>query len=159
MFVIRLRRHALAVALPALLLAAAAPAHAGPPRAASGRLPERTGNSASAVDRVADFYGAYIDVLNGQGHSHLADALREFYLTDDLRARLGTWEKEHGGDGVLRAQGLPTSWAVAYNDSGMGHVWTRVTLTWTGNGRSAHTVLAVQSDQSSLRISDIHEDT
>ncbi|MEU7168227.1 hypothetical protein AB0A70_26890 [Streptomyces morookaense] len=159
MSVIRLRRHTLAVALPALLLAAAAPAHAQPSGAVSGRMPEHSGSSASAVDRVADFYGAYIDVLNGRGRSHLADELREFYLTDDFRARLGSWEKEHGGDGVLRAQSVPTSWTVAYNDSGMGHVWTRVTLTWTGQGRSAHTVLAVQSDQSSLRISDIHGDT
>ncbi|MFI1798766.1 hypothetical protein ACH427_15640 [Streptomyces sp. NPDC020379] len=156
MSAIRIPRHAaLAVALPALLLAVSAPGHP----ATAEPAPSRGGSPASAVDRVADFFGAYSDVLHDQGRGRLSDSLREHYLTADLRTRLELWEKEHGGDGVLRTEGTPSSWTVTYGDSGMGHTWTHVVLTCDAHGHSTRTRLEVQSDLATLRISDIHEAT
>ncbi|MFI7413417.1 hypothetical protein ACIBU0_32550 [Streptomyces sp. NPDC049627] len=116
----------------------------------------RSGSPASVVDRVADFYGAYIDVLYDSGRGRLADSLRGHYLTPKLRSSLARWEAAHHKDGVLRAKGVPISWQVVYNDSGMGHCWTRVTLTWQDAGKHVHrTRLMVQSDLATRLISGI----
>ncbi len=121
--------------------------------------PARSGSPMSAVDRVADFYGTYIDVLHDSGRNGLTDALRGHYLTDRLRANLVRWEGAHHNDGVLRAEGVPIAWEVVYNDSGMGHCWTRVTLTWQDPGKRVHhTRLMVQSDLQTQLISDIRAD-
>lgn len=122
----------------------------------SGGDPVRGGSPDSAVDRVADFYGAYIDAVSGDSGS-LPESLRAYYLTQDLQQRLAVWEQTHHADGVLRAQNVPTHWEVAYDNSGAGHLFTTVTLTW-GTGKSAdHTRLAVQSDLSTKLISDIED--
>ncbi|MDN3029197.1 hypothetical protein [Streptomyces sp. S.PB5] len=118
--------------------------------------PGRAGRPTSAVDRVADFYGACIDVLYDCGRSRLADALRTHYLTAGLRQDLARWEAEHHRDGVLRAKGVPVAWKVVHNDSGMGHCWTRATLTWQDSADRTHrTRLMIQSDLATLLISGI----
>ncbi|AZQ40899.1 hypothetical protein EJ357_43700 [Streptomyces cyaneochromogenes] len=118
--------------------------------------PARSGSPTSTVDRVADFYGAYIDVLFDSGRGRLANSLRGHYLTEQLRSSLARWEAAHHRDGVLRAKGVPIAWKVVYNDSGMGHCWTRVTLTWQDTGNQVHrTHLMVQSDLATRLISGI----
>ena len=156
------------VALGGMLLAVAASAPAaatgirttaGPTAAATTAPPARRGSPDSAVDRVADFYGAYIDVLYDSGRGRLADALRTHYLTAGLRADLAHWETAHHKDGVLRAKGVPIAWEVVYNDSGTGHCWTRLTLTWQDSaGRVRRTHLMIQSDLESQLISGIRVD-
>ncbi|MFF4550087.1 hypothetical protein [Streptomyces sp. NPDC001435] len=148
-----------------LALAASAPAAATGGRTDAGAgvaaktAPARKGSPRSAVDRVADFYGAYVDVLYDSGRNGLADALRAHYLTVGLRANLAQWESAHHKDGVLRAKGVPIAWEVVYNDSGMGHCWTRVTLTWQDSGDRVHrTHLMIQSDLESQLISGIRAD-
>ncbi|WP_328500526.1 hypothetical protein OG828_07275 [Streptomyces sp. NBC_00457] len=60
---------------------------------------------------------------------------------------------------MLRAKGVPTAWQVVYNDSGMGHCWTRVTLTWQDPGNRSHrSHLMIQSDLATGRISGIRLD-
>ncbi|MFD8396405.1 hypothetical protein ACFV2N_46360 [Streptomyces sp. NPDC059680] len=121
--------------------------------------PGRNGSPDSLVDRVADFYGAYIDARYGSGDTRLAQAMRDHYLTAGLRHSLVQWEAAHRLDGMLRAKGVPTAWQVAYNDSGMGHTWIRVTLTWQGSGNRSHlTHLVIQADLATMRISDIETD-
>ncbi|WP_409054974.1 hypothetical protein [Streptomyces sp. SYP-A7185] len=116
----------------------------------------RSGDPQSAVDHVADFYGTYIDALYDSGRGRLTDALRRHYLTADARHSLARWEAAHHKDGVLRANGVPARWTVVYNDSGMGHCWTRVTLTWKDPGHDTrHTHLMVQSDLATRLISGI----
>ncbi|MEU7576055.1 hypothetical protein AB0B50_00375 [Streptomyces sp. NPDC041068] len=122
--------------------------------------PVRSGSPTSTVDHVADFYGTYIDVLHDAGRGSLANSLRHHYLTPGLRKSLVRWETAHHRDGVLRAKGVPTAWKVTYQDSGMGHCWTRVTLTWHDrHHRSHHSHLVVQSDIATMDISGIRADT
>ncbi|MEU3563343.1 hypothetical protein [Kitasatospora sp. NPDC006786] len=116
----------------------------------------RSGSPDSAVDRVADFYGAYIDAVS-DGTDDLGDQLRSHYLTEDFRQRLAAWEEANHADGVLRAQDVPTRWEVLYHDSGAGHLFTTVTLTWGTGPDAGHTRLAVQSDLSTKLISDIED--
>ncbi|WP_329586529.1 hypothetical protein OG500_35900 [Kitasatospora sp. NBC_01250] len=116
----------------------------------------RSGSPDSAVDRVADFYGAYIDAVS-DGTDDLSDQLRAHYLTQDLRQRLAAWEEANHADGVLRAQDVPTAWEVSYQDSGAGHLFTTVTLTWGTGPDAGKTRLAVQSDLSTKLISDIED--
>ncbi|MFE2645647.1 hypothetical protein ACFXDO_24215 [Streptomyces nigra] len=151
---------------PAALIGAVAALGASVPAVASGievdtpatsaTAPARSGSPTSAVDRVADFYGAYIDILYDSGRGGPANALRGHYLTEQLRSSLARWEAVHHKDGVLRAKGVPIAWKVVYNDSGMGHCWTRVTLTWQDSGNRVHrTQLMVQSDLATRLISGI----
>ncbi|MBJ3810678.1 hypothetical protein JGB26_26875 [Streptomyces flavofungini] len=127
---------------------------------APAAVPARSGAPTSTVDRVADFYGAYIDVLFDTGKGRLAHALRSHYLTAGLRQSLVRWESAHHKDGVLRVKSVPTAWKVVYNDSAMGHCWTRVTLTWQDSGNHVHhTRLLVQSDLATRLISGIKADT
>ncbi|WJV44749.1 hypothetical protein [Streptomyces flavofungini] len=126
---------------------------------APAAVPSRSGAPTSTVDRVADFYGAYIDVLYDTGGGRLSQALRGHYLTAGLRHSLARWESVHHKDGVLRIKGVPTAWKVVYNDSGMGHCWSRVTLTWKDSGNHVHhTRLMVQSDLATRLISAIKAD-
>ncbi|MFR0354649.1 hypothetical protein [Streptomyces sediminimaris] len=158
------RRLALGAVVPALAVTAPAAA-AGPPThegsaVATTPAPAREGTPRSTVDRVADFYGAYIDVQYDSGRNGLANSLRAHYLTAGLRADLARWEAAHHKDGVLRAKGTPVAWRVVYNDSGMGHCWTRVTLTWQDPGNRTHrTHLMIQSDLGSRLISGIRAGT
>ncbi|QIS14126.1 hypothetical protein [Nocardia arthritidis] len=116
----------------------------------------RAGSPDSAVDRVADFYAAYIDAVD-DGTDDLGNELRAHYLTEDLRQRLAAWEEANHADGVLRAQDVPTRWEANYHDSGAGHLFTTVTLTWGTGPDAGHTRLAVQSDLSTKLISDIED--
>jgi hypothetical protein len=138
---------------------------ARPPRAAAtGRpadlaAPARDGSPRSSVSHVADFYGAYTDALHDVGRGQLADVLRRHYLTPELRRELDRWETLHHQDGVLRAADLPVAWSVAYGDSGMGHCWSRVTLTWEEPGHAVrHTRLRIRSDLATRLISGIWPD-
>lgn len=74
--------------------------------------PARSGSNGPVYDRVADFYGAYIDAVTDSGSGHLDTQLRAFYLTSGLRSRLATWENREHADGVLRAQDVPRAWKV-----------------------------------------------
>ncbi|WP_416969513.1 hypothetical protein [Streptomyces sp. 4F14] len=116
----------------------------------------RSGSPESTVDRVADFYGAYIDAVY-DGTDDLGAALRAHYLTQELRGRLAQWEETNHADGVLRAQNVPLQWEVRYSDSGAGHAFTVVTLTWDSGTNPERTTLAVQSDLSTRLISDIKD--
>lgn len=116
----------------------------------------RSGSPGSAVDRVADFYGAYIDAVD-DGTDDLGNELRAHYLTEDFRQRLAAWEEANHADGILRAQDVPTSWEVRYHDSGAGHLFTTVTLTWGTGPGARQTKIAVQGDLSTKLISDIED--
>jgi hypothetical protein len=116
----------------------------------------RTGSPDSAVDRVADFYAAYIDTVS-DGIDELGEQLRAHYLTEDLRQRLAAWEEANHADGILRAQDVPIAWQVRYHDSGAGHLFTTVTLTWGTGSDAGITRLAIQSDLSTRLISDIED--
>ncbi|MFE0100252.1 hypothetical protein [Streptomyces sp. NPDC059009] len=117
--------------------------------------PARSGSPGPAYDRVAHFYGAYIDVANDPGSNALAAQARNFYLTKDLRARLLTWEKRHDADGVLRAQNVPSAWKVTPGDNAMGHTYSTVRLTWGTGKHVTYTYLSVRSDLETRKISDI----
>ncbi|WP_053730844.1 hypothetical protein [Streptomyces sp. WM6378] len=117
----------------------------------------RGGSPDSAVDRVADFYGAYIDAVS-DGTDDLGSQLRSHYLTEDLRQRLAAWEEANHADGVLRAQDVATRWEVKYRDSGGGVLSCTVTLTWGTGPDAGQTQLAVRSDLSTKLISDIEDD-
>ncbi|MGH4032084.1 hypothetical protein ACQB60_24470 [Actinomycetota bacterium Odt1-20B] len=120
------------------------------------RTAGRSGDTHSTVDRVADFYGAYIDVVHDSGRGPLANSLRHHYLTSGLRHSLAAWEAVHHRDGMFRSKATPTTWSVAYNDSGMGHCWTRVDLSSRSPGHHArHTHLTVQSDLATGLISGV----
>ncbi|MFE3169793.1 hypothetical protein [Streptomyces sp. NPDC059224] len=125
----------------------------GPAAPASGAL-GRAGRPLSAVDHVADFYGAYTDALRDRGRGQLADALRHHYLTPELRRSLISWEAVHDRDGLLRARGVPASWRVVYDNSGTGHCWSRVTLVWEDDENHPYrtTRLLVRSDPATRRI-------
>lgn len=134
-------------------VAASAGSQSAAPAASVGSV-VRSGSRQSATDRVADFYGAYIDAVSARS-AGLRDALRSAYLTAGLRERLTAWEAAEHTDGVLRAQDVPVSWSVSTDGAGAGHVFTTVTLV-RGTGRHPVTTrLAVQSDLSTRRISDI----
>jgi hypothetical protein len=147
-----------------LTTAASVPAVANSPERSEGPggpppAPARSGSPGPVYDRVAHFYGAYIDVANDPGSNAAAAELRKFYLTADLRARLLAWEKQNDADGILRAQHVPSAWKVTPGDSGMGHTYTTVRLTWDSGpgtgGEKTYTYLTVRSDLESRKISDI----
>lgn len=90
-----------------------------------------------------------------RGSGHLGSQLRTFYLTKDLRTRLAKWESREHADGVLRAQDVPRAWKVTAGDSGAGHTWSTVRLTWGSAQHPTYTYLTVQSDLATKKISDI----
>ncbi|MCZ0999144.1 hypothetical protein O1M63_15190 [Streptomyces mirabilis] len=102
-----------------------------------------------------ELYGAYIDAVTDEGSGHLGSQLRTFYLTKDLRTRLAKWESREHADGVLRAQDVPRAWKVTAGDSGAGHTWSTVRLTWGSAQHPTYTYLTVQSDLATKKISDI----
>nr|WTB31365.1 hypothetical protein OG781_19425 [Streptomyces sp. NBC_00830] len=139
----------------ALLAAAVVPAAAAAPQATAPATVRSTA-SAPAYQQVAHFYGAYIDAAGTEGGGKLTTALRAFYLTPVLRSRLRTWEARHDADGVLRAQNnTPLSFKVTAGDSGAGHTWSKVRLTWSGGKHPTHTYLRVRSDLRTGKISRI----
>jgi len=160
----RVRRTVLAAALAVAAFTAPAVAQAPPPspRLAAQTPVVKTGSPVTTIDRVADFYGAYIDAVYDTGRGRrLATELRKFYLTAGLQRSLAAWERGNHADGVLRAQNAPTAWAVKYDSSGDGHLWSLVRLTWgtgtwgTGAERT-YSYFRVQSDIHTRLISDIY---
>ncbi len=139
-----------AVAVPAVAASGGRPAAAVAPAGTA----VRAGSPDSATDRVADFYGAYIDAVSG-GTGHLGDDLRAHYLTAGLRERLAAWEAVQHADGVLRAQDVPVSWSVSSDGAGAGHVFTTVDLVWGYGPHPQKSRLKVRSDLSTKLISDI----
>ncbi|MGQ4420021.1 hypothetical protein ACN6LA_007782 [Streptomyces sp. SAS_269] len=139
-----------------LTLAAVTPALAGTganhTRAA---VSSAQGDPRNATQRVADFYGAYIDsVWAADDPAAIANAkaLRAFYLSAAAQKKAGAYEKKNHADGILFAQNVPVRWKVAYTGSGMGHSTSRVTLTWSDGGNAQVTRIDVQSDLQTLKI-------
>ncbi|MGW3874888.1 hypothetical protein ACWEC4_28785 [Streptomyces sp. NPDC005055] len=141
--------------LTALLAAAVVPAAAAAPQAPAAPAAVRSTASAPAYQQVAHFYGAYIDAAGTEGGGKLTTALRAFYLTPALRSQLRTWEARNRADGVLRAQNTPLALKVTAGDSGAGHTWSKVRLTWNGGKHPTYTYLTVQSDLRTGKISGI----
>ncbi|MFF4756324.1 hypothetical protein ACWD5R_38635 [Streptomyces sp. NPDC002514] len=146
----------------ALSLTAVAPALAGTGTAHTGgraaSAPTVQGDPRSATQRVADFYGAYIDsVWDGEDPAAGADAkaLRAFYLTADARRKVEAYEAKEHADGILFAQNVPVKWKVAATGSGGGHATNRVTLTWSDGPRAQVTKIDVRSDLRTLKITDL----
>ncbi|MFI6059581.1 hypothetical protein [Streptomyces sp. NPDC051286] len=139
------------------LLAAASvvPAAAAAPQAPAPATQLRSTHVTPAHQQVAHFYGAYIDAVTAGGGGRLATALRSFYLTPGLRSQLRTWEARNHADGVLRAQNTPLALKVTAGDSGAGHTWSKVRLTWSGGKHPRYTYLTVQSDLQTGKISGI----
>lgn len=165
MFTARLTRRAAAgVAVTAIALAGAtalpalaASTHHSAERTATATI--RDGSPFSTVDRVADFYGAYIDAPFNGGDTDVAAALRAGYLTAQFQQQLAAWEADAHADGVLRAQDTPSHWSVSPEGAGAGHAFTRVTLTWGSVAHPDYTYLKVRSDLATGLISDIEPDT
>jgi hypothetical protein len=135
-----------------VLASASSPAAAPAPHGASA--PVRGGDPASTVDRVADFYGAYIDSVYSSMGGLGAD-LRAHYLTKSLQTQLAAWEKVNHADGVLRAQSVPNAWVVTSDGAGAGHAFTTVTFTWGTGASATHTHVSVQSDLATGLIAQI----
>ncbi|GGO84744.1 hypothetical protein [Wenjunlia tyrosinilytica] len=114
--------------------------------------PTASGTPDSALTRINDFYGAYIDAGSEEGGGKLATELRKFYLTKGLQKKLAKWEDKNHADGVLRAQSIPSKWSVTSDGSGAGHTWATVKLTWGGG---VVTKIHVQADLATKKISDI----
>ncbi|MFE6662843.1 hypothetical protein ACFVFH_04660 [Streptomyces sp. NPDC057697] len=149
----RIGRTLLASAL--LTAVAAVPAVAATPQTAHAPAQVRKETSTSAHQQVAHFYGAYIDAVSAEGGGKLATALRTFYLTPGLRSQLKTWEQRNHADGVLRAQNTPIAFRVTPGDSGAGHTWSTVRLTWSGGKHPTYSYLTVRSDLRTGKISGI----
>ncbi|MDI3387010.1 hypothetical protein QIS99_12490 [Streptomyces sp. B-S-A8] len=133
-----------------------APVQAKEPSAAAA--PSHSGGPKNVAERVAHFYAAYVDVAysaNDLADDSAATELRKFYLTSELRSRLAKWEQQNEADGVLMAQNVPSAWKVTPGDSGMGHTWSTVRLTWGSGQDRTYTYIAVQSDLATRKISDI----
>ncbi|WP_327355899.1 hypothetical protein [Streptomyces sp. NBC_01304] len=126
-----------------------------PASSPSSGPPSRSGGPHVVYDRVAHFYGAYIDVANDPGSNAAAAELRKFYLTPALRQRLLDWEKRNDADGVLMAQNVPNAWKVTAGDSGMGKTRSTVRLTWGAGKNRTYTYLEVSSDLATRKIVDI----
>lgn len=136
---------------------ATVPAAAVGPQGAPAGAAARSGLAAPASQEVAHFYGAYIDAVATEGGGQLASSLRDFYLTPRLRAELGDWEAANHADGVLRAQNTPAGFRVTEGDSGAGHTWSTVRLTWGSAADPTYTYLKVRSDLATGKISGIRE--
>ncbi|MCX5343477.1 hypothetical protein [Streptomyces atratus] len=146
-------RTLLATAL--LTVVAAVPAAAAAPQAPVAAAPVRSDAGTPAFQQVAHFYAAYIDAVTAEGGGKLATALRTFYLTPHLRTQLKTWEERNHADGVLRAQNTPLAFRITSGDSGAGHTWSKVRLTWSNGKHPTYSYLTVRSDLQTGKISGI----
>ncbi|MFI6723558.1 hypothetical protein NRF20_29410 [Streptomyces sp. R-74717] len=146
-------RTLLATAL--LTAVAAVPAAAAAPQAPVAAAPVRSDAGTPAFQQVAHFYAAYLDAVTAEGGGKLATELRTFYLTPHLRTQLKTWEKRNHADGVLRAQNTPLAFRITSGDSGAGHTWSKVRLTWSNGKHPTYSYLTVRSDLQTGKISGI----
>ncbi|WP_030198419.1 hypothetical protein [Streptomyces sp. NRRL S-87] len=125
---------------------------AAAPVAAAAAAPSVSGSPEGAFNRIADFYGAYIDaVYDHSDNGRLANQLRSFYLSKSLQRSLKTWEDHNHADGVLRAQNVPLKWKVTSDGNGMGKANATITLTWNRSGSSTSKV-HVQADLRTKKI-------
>ncbi|MEU4038340.1 hypothetical protein [Streptomyces collinus] len=151
-----------AVALTAgLTLAAVTPALAGTGASHTTRaaaVSTAQGDPRDVTQRVADFYGAYIDaVWDGEDPSAAAGAkaLRAFYLSPAAQRHVAAYEARNHADGILFAQNVPVKWKVACTGSGAGHATSRVTLTWSDGAGAEVSKIDVLSDLKTRRITDL----
>ncbi|WP_435125897.1 hypothetical protein [Actinacidiphila sp. bgisy144] len=117
----------------------------------------RSGDPQSTADRVADFYGAYIDVVWDARNDDLRNGLREHYLTTGFQKTLAAWEAAQHADGVLRAQDSPIGWQVTPDGTDAGHAFSTVRLSWGNPSHPGYTYLKVRSDLATKQISDIED--
>ncbi|MEU5092876.1 hypothetical protein [Streptomyces sp. NPDC021356] len=147
-----------AAAHPAPAGAGAARTAPGPARTASVPVSALQGDPRSVSQRVADFYGAYIDTAwDGSDPAAAADAkaLKAFYLTAGARRKVAAYEAREHADGILFAQNVPVRWKVDYTGSGGGHASSRVTLTWSDGRNAQVTKIDVRSDLRTRKITDL----
>ncbi|WP_369216054.1 hypothetical protein [Streptomyces flavofungini] len=117
-----------------------------------------SGDPRSAVNRVSDFYGAYIDTVwtnEDPAADDAAKALRSFYLSKAAQKKVAAFEAREHADGILFAQNVPVKWKVTYTGSGAGHATSLVTLTWSDGADAQVTKIKVQSSLQTLKITDI----
>ncbi|GAA2295420.1 hypothetical protein OKJ48_29690 [Streptomyces kunmingensis] len=159
---IRTRFIATAGVAAVLSLAAVTPALAGSDGAGTHTVAAATaapqGDPRSTTDRVANFYGAYIDAMwdnEDAGSAADAKALRGFYLSAAAQKKVADFEAREHADGILFAQNVPVKYSVAYTGSGAGHSTALVTLTWSDGKNPEVTKIKVQSDLNTRKISDL----
>ncbi|GHI03845.1 hypothetical protein AQI88_08765 [Streptomyces cellostaticus] len=144
-----------------LTLAAVTPALAGTGASHATRaaaVSSTQGDPRNVTQRVADFYGAYIDSVwanEDPAAAANAKALRGFYLSAAAQKKVTAYEKKNHADGILFAQNVPVKWKVTYTGSGMGHATSRVTLTWSDGAGAEVSKIDVQSDLKTLKITDL----
>ncbi|MEU3982125.1 hypothetical protein AB0F77_18815 [Streptomyces sp. NPDC026672] len=118
------------------------------------------GDPRDITQRVADFYGAYIDSVwdnEDPAAGANATALRSFYLSADAQRKVAAYEAQQHADGILFAQNVPVKWAVSYTGSGAGHATDRVTLTWSDGADAQVTTIDVLSDLRTRKIIDLKQ--
>ncbi|WP_030175403.1 hypothetical protein [Streptomyces sp. NRRL S-813] len=121
-------------------------------------VPTAQGDPRAVTQRVADFYGAYIDtVWDGEDPAAGASlkALKGFYLSADARRKVAAYEAREHADGILFAQNVPVKWKVAYTGSGAGQATSRVTLVWSDRRDAQVTRIDVRSDLKTRKITDL----
>ncbi|MZD04721.1 hypothetical protein GTW43_06425 [Streptomyces sp. SID5785] len=149
---------AAALGLAAVTPALAAPAPSGAPHATTVAPASVQGDPRDATDRVADFYGAYIDAVwstDDPAAGAQAKALRAFYLSPAARKKVAAYEAREHADGILFAQNVPVKWDVTYTGSGAGHSTARVTLTWSEGEHPEVSRIKVRSDLATGKITDL----
>ncbi|MET8247638.1 hypothetical protein ABZV31_26425 [Streptomyces sp. NPDC005202] len=151
----------------ALSLAAVTPALAGTGTAHTTRGAARAASAATAqgdprdvTQRVADFYGSYIDSVwdnEDPAAAANAEALRAFYLSAAAQKKVAAFEAKEHADGILFAQNVPVKWKVVYTGSGAGHATSQVTLTWSDGKDAEVSKIDVQSDLKTHKITDLKQ--
>ncbi|NKI41855.1 hypothetical protein [Streptomyces physcomitrii] len=149
----------------ALSLAAVTPALAGGDSArgtsAAGHAraaQDRGGDPRDVTSRVADFYGGYIDAvydLEDPAAARAAEAARAFHLSAAAQKKVAAYEEKEHADGILFAQNVPVKWKVSADGTGAGHADTLVTLTWSDGPDPQVTQIAVRSDLTTRKITDL----
>ncbi|MEV1026224.1 hypothetical protein [Streptomyces sp. NPDC050264] len=145
----------------ALTLAAVTPALAGPVGTGTHSVASAAatqGDPRNTTNRVANFYGAYIDAMwdnEDAGSAADAKALRAFYLSTAAQKKVAAFEAREHADGILFAQNVPVKWAVTYTGSGAGHSTALVTLTWSDGKNAEISKIKVQSDLATRKITDL----
>lgn len=153
----------LAAAGAALSLAVVTPAVAtggGTTHARTASATAAQGDPRDVTQRVANFYGAYIDSvwdLEDPTADANSEALRAFYLSSAAREEVAAYEAKEHADGILFAQNVPVKWTVSYTGSGAGHATSRVTLTWSDGACAEVTKIDVQSDLRTRKITELRQ--
>ncbi|MGW0996839.1 hypothetical protein ACWD5V_26845 [Streptomyces sp. NPDC002523] len=144
-----------------LTLGAVTPALAGTGASHTTRaaaVSSAQGDPRNVTQRVADFYGAYIDSVwatEDPAAGADAKALRAFYLSSATQKKVNAYERKNHADGILFAQNVPVKWKVVHTGSGAGHAASRVTLTWSDSRHPEVTRIDVLSDLKTLKITDL----